>query len=170
MRASEGHSNTRWGLDGVTIWPRIEAVLSDGERALLLEARTNFSVLINATLGAFVVGVILVIDKAITDSDLAWWGAVLWWALYVIPFGLGYLVYRAAHTPAHELGNNIRSSVDLHRLDVYKKLGVRAPTSFSDERELALRVSEALAYGRPPLGDDLWGKKDEEAPKDEEAL
>jgi hypothetical protein len=126
-----------------------------------LDAKTDFYVLINATLGAFVVGVFLVIDKAINDSRLAMSWALLWWALYIVPFGIGYLLYRAAHTPAHEWGNCIRSSIDLHRLDVYKKLGVRAPTSFSDERELAKRVSQTLLYGQW-LGDDLWGQSDTE--------
>src|SRR5205085_11281753 len=57
---------------------------------------------------------------------------------------------------ATEWGDNVRSSFDLHRLQIYEKLGVRAPTSFSDERSLAVRVNQALLYGHPLLTDDLW--------------
>src|SRR5262245_48899878 len=31
-RAYDQYSNRRWGLDGVTVWPRVEALLTDAER------------------------------------------------------------------------------------------------------------------------------------------
>lgn len=94
IRAFEQHGNTRRGLDSVTIWPRIEALLSDAERESITEARTNFHVFINAALGAFVVGAALAVDKAVTARVLGWQ-----WLLYLIPFGLGYVAYRASLAP-----------------------------------------------------------------------
>jgi len=151
IRAFEQHSNARWGLDGVTIWPRIEALLSADERELEVDAKVNFYVFINASLGAYVVGVSLIVDAAIHKSPTAWH-----WSLYAIPFLVGYLSYRAAIGPAVDWGDSVRASVDLHRLDLYEKLGVRAPTSFSDEREIADKVNKALLYAHPLLPDDLW--------------
>jgi hypothetical protein len=87
-----------------------------------------------------------------------------YWPLYIIPLLTGYLSYRAAICPARDWVDAIRSSIDLHRLELYEKLGVRAPTSFSDERELAVRVNKALLYGRPLLTDDDWCAKEHEEP------
>ena len=160
IRAFERHSNERWGLDGITVWPRIEALLGSEEREIHVDAKTNFYVFLNGAVGALGVGVALVVDKAVNASPPAWH-----WALYAIPFGLAYVLYRASIGPAAEWGDAVRSSIDLHRLELYEKLGVREPTSFSDEREIAQEVNKALLYAHPLLSDDLWrGAMAEEKP------
>jgi hypothetical protein len=152
FRAFEQHANTRWGLDGVTVWPRIEALMSAGERELIAEARTNFFVFINGSLGAFTVGIALAVDKAVHAPEPA-----LHWPLYALPFVVGYSAYRLSLAPTLVWGEHVRAAVDLHRLELYEKLGVRAPTSFSDERDVVARqVNKALIYGRPRLSDELW--------------
>lgn len=164
IRAFERHSNVRWGLDGITIWPRIEALLSAEERELLAEAKVNFYVFLNAAVGALAVGVCLVVDKALNAPDPA-----AYWVLYAIPFAVGYVLYRAAIGPATDWGDSVRSSIDLHRLELYEKLGVREPTSFSDERALALKVNQVLRYGKPLLSDDLWRSEGAKTKQSEEA-
>jgi hypothetical protein len=140
----------RWGLDSVTIWPRIEALLSAEEREQLVDSKVNFNLFLNAAFAALVVGVCLVVDQAVYAPQPA-----SFWPLYAIPFALAYILYRFAVDPATEWGDAVRASIDLHRLELYEKLGIRAPSSFSDEKELALRVNQALLYGRG-LTDDLW--------------
>ena len=139
------------GLDGVTVWPRIEALLSADERELLVDAKINLYVFVNGTYGALAVGICLVIDKAVYVPH-----PIAIWPLYAIPFVVAYALYRAAVSPAAEWGDAVRASIDLHRLDLYEKLGVRKPKSFSDERAMAVRVSQALLYGRPLLKDEMW--------------
>jgi hypothetical protein len=151
IRAFERHSNIRWGLDGVAIWPRIELLLSSDERELLVDAKINFYVFINAALGAALVGVSLIVDEAVYAPQPS-----SYWALYAIPFVVAYLLYRAAIGPASDWGDCVRSSYDLHRLEIYEKLGVRAPKSFSDERKLATKVNMVLLYGHPLLANKLW--------------
>lgn len=151
IRAFEQHSNARWGLDGVTVWPRIAALLSADERELEVDAKINFYVFINASVGAYAVGICLVVDAEMHKSPAAWH-----WLFYGIPFLVGYVLYRAAIGPAVDWGDSVRAGIDLHRLDLYEKLGVRAPTSFSDERQIADTVNKALLYGHPLLTDDLW--------------
>jgi hypothetical protein len=161
IRAFEQHSNVRWGLDGVTIWPRIEALLSSDEREIHVNARIDVYVFVNGALAAYLVGAALVYDKAVNMPHPA-----SHWLLYAIPFVIGYIVYRAALSPVVNWGDAVRASIDLHRLELYEKLGVRAPTSFSDEREMANRINRALLYARPLLGDDLWRGEKSEVEKD----
>jgi len=151
IRAFEQHANTRWGLDGVTIWPRIEAMLSSDEREPEVDARTNLFVFINGSVGAFLVGIALIVDKALNHPSPG-----SRWPLYLIPLILAYVLYRAALGPTLDWGDAVRSSIDLHRLELYEKLGVRSPRSFSDERRLASKVTYALLYGDPLLPDELW--------------
>jgi hypothetical protein len=151
IRAFERHSNIRWGLDSVTLWPRIEGLLSSSERDVLMESKTNFNVFINASFGAVLVGALLIVDGVLHAPQRP-----LYWLLYAIPFVFAYLLYRAAIGPTTDWGDSVRSGFDLHRLEIYEKLGVRAPRSFSDERDIATRVNQALLYGRPLLNDDLW--------------
>jgi hypothetical protein len=155
IRAFESHSNVRWGLDGVTIWPRVEALLGAEERELLVDAKVNFYVFMNAATGALLVGTTLVVDQAINAPQPA-----EHWPLYVLSFAVGYVLYRAAIGPTLDWGDAVRASVDLHRLEMYEKLGVREPQSFTDERELAGKVNKALLYGHPLLSDDLWRAED----------
>jgi len=150
IRAFEQHSNVRWGLDGFTVWPRIEALLSGDERQLVDDARTNLYVFLNGALAAFFAGVCLAVDKAMNGTS---WD----WALYALPFFfVSYFLYIGAISPAVDWGDTVRASIDLHRLDLYRKLGVRPPTSFSDERLLAMSVNKALLFGHPLLKDELW--------------
>jgi hypothetical protein len=160
IRAFERHSNVVWGLDSVTIWPRIEALLSAEEHELLVESKVNFNLFLNAAVVALGVGACLVADQALYAPLSA-----SWWPLYALPFALAYVLYRLAIGPATEWGDAVRSSIDLHRLEFYERLGVRAPMSFSDEQEIALGVNQALLY-RLPLSDDLWRSETDDA-KDE---
>lgn len=151
MRAYERHSNGRWALDGVTIWPRIAMLLSDGERELLTDAETDLRVFLNAVVGAVGVGICLVIDKAV-DGPKGFWP----WPVYAVPFLIAYLLYRWAIGAAVRRGLVVRASIDIHRRELYGKLGIRDPISFSEERQINTALCQLLLYGRPPLRDDLW--------------
>jgi len=164
IRAYERHSNERWGLDGVTIWPRIAALLDDGERELLVDAKIDLYVFLNAAFTAVAIGICLVVDKAVHSPNGPWA-----WPLYAIPFIAAYLLYRAAIGPAVRRGACVRASIDLHRLELYEKLGLRAPKSLSDERKLAVGLCQFLLYGRPDLGDDLWRLRPESQLPDSDA-
>ena len=84
----------------------------------------------------------------------------------MIPFLVAYVLYRATIDPAMGRGEVVRASIDLHRLEVYEKLGLREPTSFSDERGLATKLGQLLLYGKPYLPDDCWRVKPAEAKSD----
>ncbi len=55
--------------------------------------------------------------------------------------------YRAAVGAAVNWGEVVRAAMDLHRREVYEKLGLRAPTDFAYERRLAWQLTQALLVG-----------------------
>ena len=50
----------------------------------------------------------------------------------------------------------MRSGADLHRLELYEKLGFRKPASFAEEKAIAERISQLLLYGDAELQEDWW--------------
>lgn len=142
-RAFEYHSYKRWGLDHIAAWPRVDALLGDQERDLHTNAASDVAFFVNSVLGAFAVGVLLVADGLTNEWAHGWWA-------YVLPFVIAYLIYRAAVGAAERVGTERRVSVDLHRLELYDRLGVRAPRSFTDEKTVVTpAVNRSLLWGEP---------------------
>ncbi|HEU4701616.1 MAG TPA: hypothetical protein VFS37_03970 [Conexibacter sp.] len=154
IRAFESHANSRWGLDGIAVWPRIEQLLSADEREPHVDAKLDFNVFLNGAVGAVAVGLALLADLVVNHPLDAW----LSW-LYLLPFAVAYASYRQTIGAAIRWGSEMRASVDLRRLDLYERLGVRKPTSFSDERHVADHVNQMLLYGSP-LPDELWREEE----------
>jgi hypothetical protein len=148
VRAYEEYASTHWGLDYGTVWPRIEALFTEQEQALHDEARTSLSFAVDLSLVVFAVAVV----RTVGD---------FWNLLNLLPFAISYLIFKVLAIDALEAGGRrIRSSLDLHRLDLYDQLGVQAALTFSDrERELGALLSEYLLSGPGDRSEEL-GRRD----------
>jgi hypothetical protein len=126
------------------------------------------SFFLNLTLGAVVAGLVLIGDL-IAHRPHPW--SLVW--IYALPFALVSPLYHAACSAAYDLGRLIRSSVDLHRLELYEKLGFRAPETFSLERgETGPALSSWLLVGeRRAVVDDALARRppDDRPPQQGEA-
>jgi hypothetical protein len=69
--------------------------------------------------------------------------------IYPLPIVLSYLLYLGAASAAERWGDVVRASVDLHRLELYEKLGLRLALTFKEEREMAVAVTNCLYWGTP---------------------
>ena len=47
IRAYQSYADSRYGLDGAAIWPRIEMLLSSEERSLIADARSEVAFFVN---------------------------------------------------------------------------------------------------------------------------
>jgi hypothetical protein len=150
LRSFEYHSDVRWGLSGLAAWPRVAALLTDRERDLHADAETDFMFFVNCSACSALLVPTLAIGR---------WGAAppLWGPGPSVAAALAsYGLYRAAVIAAVSWGTEVRASLDLHRLELYQRLGVRSPASFSDERFIAWHVTRMIELGEP-LPDRLWG-------------
>jgi hypothetical protein len=150
VRAFEEHPYKRWSMDGVAMWPRVELMLSADEREPYTDAKIDFSVFLNATVAAVIVGCALLADE-IANTPLPW----EWAWLYAIPFVIAYLAYRSMVGAAARWGSEVRACFDLHRLDLYTKYGLRRPVSPQDERTIARALNRFVLYGSP-IDPALW--------------
>ena len=154
LRAAEDYPYTRWGLDSIPFWARVEPLLSDQERQLHENARTDVAFFLNSTLAAAAVGIVLVVDAAL-NAPIA--GRYAW--IYLAPFLVAYLVYRFSIDAGQRWGVELKASLDLHRLAVYDRLGVRRPTGFADEKTtIAPALNRFFLYGIA-MPDDLWARE-----------
>jgi hypothetical protein len=153
VRAYEEYSQSRWGLDFQAAWPRVEPLLAEYERALHDDARTSLAFALNLTLGLFAAGV------ARLAGDVAGGFLHSTTVLDVLPFVAGYAVYRLLALDAlMDVGGRIRSSIDLHRLELFDKLGARKVPPYSDlEAGLATAIGRHLLYGT--RNEDIGGDR-----------
>jgi hypothetical protein len=164
VRAYEEYAAKRWGMDFATVWPRIETLLGEGERAIHDDARTALAFAVNVSFALFAIGLARLIGLIWPfghDSSGPYdWGSL--WTL--VPFLISYLVYRLLGVAALiDLGARIRASLDLHRLELYRKLAVNERSTFSAaERDGALALSAYLLYGptedSAPISRQTWGR------------
>jgi hypothetical protein len=143
IRAAEDATRVRWGLDHIAIWPLVDGLLSPREQDLHNDVRSDLAFAMHATLGVWIAGAVLLADGLVND-ELTWRRG----ALVALLLLAGYPIYRLLAVDAAErFGVEMRASVDLHRLELYRSLGYEVPETAADERALALAISQALLYG-----------------------
>jgi hypothetical protein len=157
IRAAEDHAYSRWGLDHIAVWPRVDPLLNEREQELHSNARSDLFFYVNSALGSIVIGVVLVIDQAVYGRLS---GAVN--LVYAIPFALAYVLYRMSLSAAEGWGLEMRASVDLHHLDLYDKLGVRRPLTPEDEKKTIAPAVNAFLLTGKALPSEIWAKSDEQ--------
>jgi len=171
-RAFERHSWRRWHLNIVGAGPHIESLLSAEEAQVLADVKGDVAFFLNGSLLAILTGLILSADRIAHDHPPVWFLDVL---ICLAPFVVSALAYWAATSAVLRWGSVVRASMDLHRRELYEKLGLRKPRNFSDERQLAWRLNATLLVGdhlpdglaAEPAGDD--GEPDDPASKQDGA-
>lgn len=141
VAAFERYSLSRWGLDAIPAWPRIQSLLTSQEQDLLSASEGDVAFFVNLGVVGLILGLVLVGGEIAYPAHS--WPAR---AVYLIPFALGYIAYRCSVGAAVRWGSSVRASIDLHRLSFYEKLGLRRPATLSEERELATAVNRCLLY------------------------
>lgn len=151
--AFERHPNLRYGLDGVAAWPRISALLTETERADLDDRRADVAFFLNGALVAGLTSVATAIDGLVhlrVGELLAALAAA----------GLSFLLYLGALNAAKRWGSAVRAAFDLHRGELYVKLGLARPVTHAKEGELAKKVNRMLLYAEPiPDSYREWSKE-----------
>lgn len=59
------------------------------------------------------------------------------------------VAYRGAVGTATRLGEKVRASIDLHRLELYERFGLKAPASLMSEEVSGRTINELVLRGTP---------------------
>ena len=148
LRAAEDYPLTRYGLDGVFWWPRLEPLLPKPLIDRLEAAFIGLVALLNLATLALVFALVLVgnaVAVAAKRLPSTWWAIVPSWlvvALIVLVFA--YITYRGAAAQARSYGELIRVAYDEHRFLILDALQIPRPTTPSKEHQMWRRLSRWL--------------------------
>lgn len=151
LEAYNAYPYTRYRIEAEMLWPRLRFVMKPEHLGPVNDRQTllDFS-LAMASLGcvfgllALLVGPWLWIDARPWPSSLARW---YWGALALAGFGAGWGFYRLGVLVAGGVGDLVRASFDLFRLDLMTALSRPDPRSLAEEREQWAQLSRLAVYG-----------------------
>ena len=158
MRAYEVYPRVVYGLEGIQSWNRLVAVLPDGFRTQIEDAKSQTDFWVNMR----VVSILLLVIYAVLawpQSHIAsFWPLIrvkhLWMA--EVTTAVAVISIPCATSMAREWGGLVMSAFDLYRSDLAKTLGLDLPRSIEHERQMWTAFSQMTVY-RSRRGADSLG-------------
>lgn len=157
MRAYEVYARVVYGLESVQGWNRLVAVLPDGFRTQIEDAKSQTDFWVNMR----VVSILLLALYAV----LAWPQTYLasdWPLIHVkhlwiaeVTFGVALISIPCATSMAREWAALVMSAFDLYRSDLAKALGLDLPRSIEHERQMWTAFSQMTVYRSRSSADSL---------------
>ncbi len=149
IRSFEVYPNLQYGIEAISLWPRLIAKI-DGAFARSIEsAKTSFdfalhsATLAGALAGSFAVAKIFGWQES--SAEATW----LVSAVEIgVPLVLSVWFYRVSIGRAIAWGNTVRAAFDLYRQDLLSQLGYKhAPATVDEERAIWDDISWRITYG-----------------------
>lgn len=152
IRSFEVYSRRQYGIESITLWPRLVAKIDKDYAAVIDDSKTSFSFMMNGSLLSVLFAALVLTLGLIYPERFGGWGSRAPWLLEVAAFALAsYLMYVGATNRAAAWGATVKSAFDLYRWDLLKQMGYeRTPTTVADEQTLWSNISTFLIYGPPP--------------------
>jgi hypothetical protein len=147
IRAFENHPRTRYGLDGIPIWGNIYALLADTEVSELEEATTDVAFWLNSLVVVVVGGTLLFLERLWHPPADTLGTAAVEAAIAIAVVTTAAWMYRQLIGAAARWGEPVRAAFDMHRLELYDKLGVRRPVTREDDLAAGKAVNRLLMFG-----------------------
>jgi len=144
MRAFEVYPRVMYGLEGIQGWTRLIAVIPKEYSKLLDEAKTQVDLCANACLIGVLLGLEYVFLTVYYRRFIEVW-------FPVIALGLAVLAFELCRDATIQWGELVKSSFDVFRGDLQRKLGFSAPVTKSEERELWTAFSQAINFRMPDV-------------------
>jgi hypothetical protein len=147
LRAFESYPASMFGLDPITSWFRLVAVIPPEYRKEMESAQASTQFFLNASLISVMTAVGAVYVAFASGSGGR--PAIVAGALVAVAYGL----YRLACTTAFEWGEYVRGAFDMYRFDLLRQLRLDTPEprpwSLETERRVWKRAQAATFYADP---------------------
>ncbi|MDQ7030281.1 MAG: hypothetical protein Q9O62_11140 [Ardenticatenia bacterium] len=148
LRAAEDYSTTRYGLDGVFWWPRLEPLLPESLLARLEATFMGLVALLNLATLSVLYALLLLFNLLLCWRGCVTMGRDFWWwswpLVAVLALVVAYVIYRGAVAQARAYGDLIRVAYDEHRFRVLEALHIARPQTPAEEHALWRRLSRWL--------------------------
>ena len=163
LKAAENYSGDRYGFDGVSFWPRLVYVIPNDYKLTIDSVRNELSFLVNMSVLSIIFSLFCVfaIFYSMWTFDVGNFGPVAFFTFfmqafqYLLAAAIGMiscgLFYKASILSVGSFGLMIRSSVDLFRMDLLKRLEVERPRDSREEFMAWQTLSDRIVLGRQRL-------------------
>ena len=140
LRAMEEVAGNRYGLDAVTLWPRLYPLLPEDLREAVDDRRNqlDFAVRVCFLAGAW---------AAVAAGVLR--GQPSWMLLPAVALLMAWTAYRSAVAAAHGYGELVQVAFDFHRFELHKAFHLPVPKDLQQELATNPRLTSFLLRGRP---------------------
>jgi hypothetical protein len=136
------YASKRYKIETSVFWPRLRKVMTAEFGAIVQEPRVllDFAVTM-ASLAAIYAALVLVVGPWI------WFSYGYWLSAAGVAAVVAFFFYRVSVSAATQLGELIRASFDLFRLDLLKALGRPRPATFDEELRYWRELNDLTFYG-----------------------
>jgi hypothetical protein len=141
IQAYNEYSYKRYKMAAEIFWPRLQKVIGEDYRKLISDHKTKLDFAVTGiSLTSIFLGLCLIGPFCYPSGQF--WLSLLLSGVFILFTG-----YQIAIGAAYSLGQVIRSSYDLHRLDLLKKLKLEFPVDTVEERNRWAAYSRLCLYG-----------------------
>ncbi len=162
VRSFESYSDSAYGIDSITLYPRLIAKIDSDYRAFIENAKTSFDFMINSSILSGVLALILLfVGVGFGKPFMSNWELSVWLGEVSLFIFLFFLFYKGAINQAYAWGEAVKSSFDLFRNDLLKQLGFEYVPKTKDEENLVWdKISRYMLDGSPRKGHVLSYQKE----------
>ncbi|MDX6383073.1 MAG: hypothetical protein QOK48_646 [Blastocatellia bacterium] len=161
IRSFEDYSYRQYGMESITLWPRLIAKIDKDYAVAIDETKASFDFVMNCSMLSALMALIILISGLVYPLLLTSWSSVGLWLPWVIEIavsaGVAYWFYVLSLSRASAWGEVVKSAFDLYRWDLLKHLGYqRMPVTMAEERAIWNDVYQQMLYGdspHTPMGD-----------------
>jgi hypothetical protein len=140
LRAAEDSAGQRYGLDTVTLWPRLHPYVTGALAESLAAVRDQLDVSVRLC-ATFTIATAIATGLLVNDG---------WWLLVPASTAiLAWIAYRSAVSAATAFGEELHVAFDLHRFDLLRGMHYPLPTTLDEERARNDELTRFLQSGRP---------------------
>lgn len=139
IRAFEYYPLEMYGIDTITVWPRIIALVSTEYRQDLSVAKSQLDLALNL----FYLSLVIIIQY------IGYWLIIRQFSFPLLPILtilVAWISYRYALSAASHWGELVKGVFDLYRIPLAKQLGVELGESWADEKKSWYSFSQSLLY------------------------
>lgn len=163
IKATENYTGEIYGFDSFHFLPRLLQLIPTDSRLAIDDVRNELSLHLNLSFLSLVFSYMCIFAFFFTlttirvingDQELFFqflYTTVKYCIGVVLGFTISAIFYRTSVRSAGELSLVLRSTSDLFRLELLKKLGVKRPKDSDEEIEIWIRLNERFVLGKNSL-------------------
>jgi hypothetical protein len=154
IRSFEYYPDREYGIDAVTIWPRLIAKVNKDYAALVDDSKTPFDFMLNGSALSACLALLILIAGLLYGAPLTSQASLISWLAEILIFiVLASLLYFQSISRAVNWGDMVKGAFDLYRGELLSQLGFEQKLKTKKgERQLWEKISVQMIYGDSPQG------------------